>query len=89
LSGYQALQRLMERNGVCDDVGKRYVPKTYNNRRGLRIIISTIVTLALSLVILFLILFFVFAGYVGEDGILDIPWLTEESAPITPSPPED
>jgi len=67
----------------------RYVPKTYNNRRGLRIIISTIVTLALSLVILFLILFFVFAGYVGEDGQLNIPWLTEDFAPIAPSPPED
>ena len=67
----------------------RYVPKTYNNRRGLRIIISTIVTLALSLVILFLILFFVFAGYVGEDGQLDIPWLTEDVAPITPTPSDD
>ena len=67
----------------------RYVPKTYNNRRGLRIIISTIITLALSLVILFLILFFVFDNYVGEDGQLDIPWLTEEEAPITPTPPDD
>jgi len=67
----------------------RYVPKTYNNRRGLRIFISTVITLALSLVILFLILFFVFAGYVGEDGQLDIPWLTEEAAPITPTPPDD
>jgi len=67
----------------------RYVPKTYNNRRGLRIIISTIITLALSLVILFLILFFVFAGYVGEDGQLDIPWLTEDFTPVMPTPAED
>ena len=67
----------------------RYVPKTYNNRRGLRIVISTIITLALSFVILFLILFFVFARYVGDDGILDIPWLTEEPAPLTPTPPDD
>ena len=68
----------------------RYVPKTYNNRRGFRIFISTVITLALSLFILFLILFFVFAGYVGEDGQLDLPpWLTEEAAPITPTPPDD
>ena len=62
----------------------RYVPKTYNNRRGLRIVISTIITLALSLVILFLILFFVFAGYVGEDGQLNLPpWLAEEITSLT------
>jgi len=67
----------------------RYVPKTYNNRRVLRIIVSSVITLALSFVILFLILFFIFARYVGEDGQLEIPWLTEESAPVTPSPSDD
>jgi len=67
----------------------RYVPKTYNNRRVLRIIIGTIITLSLSVVILFLILFFIFQQYVGDGGQLDIPWLTEETAPVvTPSAEE-
>ena len=67
----------------------RYVPKTYNNKRILRIIISTVITLALSVVILFLILFFVFQRYVGDDGQLNIPWLTEEQAPVAPTDPDD
>ena len=56
----------------------RYVPKTYNNKRILRIILGTIMTIALSAVILFLILFFIFASYVDE-GQLNIPWLIEDS----------
>jgi len=67
----------------------RYVPKTYNNKRILRIIISTVITLALSVVILFLILFFVFQRYVDDDGQLNIPGLTDEHVPITPTPPDD
>jgi len=55
----------------------RYVPKTYNNRRVLRIILGTVTTLALSVVILFLILFFVFQRYV-VDGQLVIPGLLDE-----------
>jgi len=58
----------------------RYVPKTYNNRRLLRIILGTIITFALSTVILFLILFFLFSRYV-VDGQLIIPWLPEFQGP--------
>jgi hypothetical protein len=64
----------------------RYVPKTYNNRRVLRIIIGTVITIALSAVILFLILFFIFEGYF-IDGQLEIPLLTEEASPAAFLPP--
>jgi len=67
----------------------RYVPKTYNNRRALRVIFGTVIALALLLVILFLVLFFILGNYV-EDGRLDIPWLLEETVPIrTPDLSED
>jgi len=62
---------------------RRYVPNTYNNRRFLRIIVGAIITIALSVVILFLILFFIFQSYV-VDGQLDIPWLTDETATVAP-----
>ena len=62
---------------------KRYVPKTYNNRRALRIILGTISTIALSTVILFLILFFVLSRYVGDDGQLVVPGLIDEPAATT------
>jgi len=65
----------------------RYVPKTYNNRRVLRIILGTVITLALSVVVLFLILFFIFQQYVGEGGRLEIPWLIDEDTPITQTEP--
>jgi len=58
-------------------MGRRYVPKTYNNRRLLRIIFGTVVSVALTAVILFLLLFFVLENYY-IDGRLDIPWLVEE-----------
>jgi hypothetical protein len=61
----------------------RYVPKTYNNRRVLRIIVGAVTTIALSIVILFLILFFLFSNYV-VDGQLEIPWLTENEEPAPP-----
>jgi hypothetical protein len=64
----------------------RYVPKTYNNRRVLRIILSTIATIALSAVILFLMLFFILQRY-EVDGRLEIPWLTDTPATVTTSPP--
>ncbi|MCL2222235.1 MAG: hypothetical protein FWC20_02230 [Oscillospiraceae bacterium] len=54
----------------------RYVPKTYNNRRGLRIIVGVFATLALSVVIIFLILFFMFQNYV-VDGQLVHPLLDD------------
>ena len=60
-------------------MGHRYVPKTYNNRRLLRIIIGTVVSAALTAVILFLLLFFVLENYY-VDGRLEIPWLVEEPA---------
>ena len=70
----------------------RYVPKTYNNKRVLRIILGTVITFALSLVILFLILFFVFQRYV-VDGRLEIPWLIEDTfptpPPVVPEEPEE
>ena len=62
----------------------RYVPKTYNNRRLRRLIIGAVITIALSVVILFLILFFIFSQYAVE-GRLEIPWLIDESE--TPAPP--
>jgi len=68
---------------------RRYVPNTYNNRRFLRIIIGAVITIALSFVILFLILFFIFQSYV-VDGQLEIPWLTSDTVvpQETPDPQE-
>ena len=59
----------------------RYVPKTYNNRRILRLIVGAVITVALSIVILFLILFFIFRGYEVE-GRLEIPWLIEDTSTL-------
>jgi len=67
------------------DFMARYVPKTYNNRRLLRIIVGAVITIALSVVILFLILFFIFNQY-AVDGRLEIPWLIEETIPPSPTP---
>ena len=66
----------------------RYVPKTYNNRRVLRVILWTFVTIVLSVIILFLILFFVFSRYV-VDGQLEIPWLDDPAPVVTPLPESD
>ena len=60
------------------DMGRRYVPKTYNNRRLLRIIFVSAISVALSALILFLLLFFVLENYY-VDGRLEIPWLTEDA----------
>ena len=60
-------------------MGKRYVPKTYKNRRVFRLILGTIMSAALAAVILFLLLFFWLQTYVDDDGALDIPWLVDES----------
>ena len=61
---------------------RRYVPKTYNNRRVLRLIIGMGITFALSVVIVFLSLFFIFSRYV-VDGQLIIPWLMDEMPAVT------
>jgi len=58
-------------------LGKRYVPKTYNNRRLLRIVLGTVVSVLVVLVVLFLLLFFLLEGYY-VDGRLEIPWLMDE-----------
>lgn len=64
----------------------RYVPKTYNNRRALRIIIGVVIAIALSAVVVFLALFFILSRYV-VDGQLDIPWLQDTTpAIISPEP---
>jgi len=67
----------------------RYVPKTYNNRRLLRIIIGTIIALALSVVILFLILFFILQQYVNDEGQLILPWDPEFQGTVVEEQPED
>ena len=59
----------------------RYVPRTYNNRRLLRIIIGTIVSVVLAITVLFVVLFFSLKPYfiTYEDGTqrLEIPWLMQ------------
>ena len=60
-------------------MSRRFVPRTYNNRRLLRIILGTAITMALAAVILFVLLFFALEPY-WVDGSLQIPWLSEELA---------
>ena len=65
---------------------KRYVPKTYNNRRFLRIIVRTVVTVSVAVLVLFIVLFFWMYPYymTMDDGTqrLVLPWLVDE--PATP-----
>ena len=67
-------------------MGRRYVPKTYNNRRVLRLILGIIMSVALAAVILFLVLFFVLYNYVVHypDGTvrLEHPWLMDDPASV-------
>ena len=61
-------------------MGRRYVPKTYNNRRILRIILGAIITVALVIIISFVLLFFLLERFVvfTADGVrLDIPLLMD------------
>ena len=64
---------------------KRYVPKTYNNRRVLRILIRTVVAVFVILIIVFVSLFFGLRKYVvySADGMirLEIPFLMDETPP--------
>ena len=70
--------RLMKLSEVRDDdMARRYVPKTYHNRRALRIVFGTILTAVFAAVVLFLLLFFVLENYY-VDGRLNITWLTDE-----------
>ena len=59
----------------------RYVPKTYYNRRLLRILVRAAVSVALALLVLFVVLFFTLQRYKesNEDGTikLEIPWLMD------------
>ena len=65
----------------------RYVPKTYNNRRILRVILRIITTVVLIVVVLFVVLFFWLQNYLefdpdGAPPRLVIPWMnTEEGQP--------
>ena len=59
---------------------RRYVPHTYNNKRAIRILISTFVGVIITFVVVFLILFFTLERYIvhTEDGVkLEIPWLMD------------
>ena len=64
---------------------RRFVPKTYHNRRFLRIIFRIVVFFTLSVLILFIALFFLLKPYfvTHEDGTqkLEIPWLMDETPP--------
>ena len=63
----------------------RYVPRTYNNRRLLRIIIGIILSSAIALAFLFVALFFGLQGHLVStpDGpVLEIPFLMEDPPPI-------
>ena len=63
----------------------RYVPKTYNNRRWLRVILRSVAVILITVLVLFIALFFGFRNFFlpGEDGTqrLEIPWLVDEQAP--------
>jgi len=44
-------------------MGKRYVPKTYNNRRILRVILGIILSVVIAAVVIFLLLFIILENY--------------------------
>jgi len=57
-------------------MGKRYVPKTYNNRRVLRVILGTVLTVVIAAVVIFLLLFIILENY-WVDGHWDFPWMRD------------
>ena len=69
---------------------RRYVPKTYYNRRLLRIVFRSIVSVAFALLILFIVFFFALQNYkvTNEDGSISlvIPWLMDEPPAPSDSP---
>ena len=63
----------------------RYVPRTYNNRRVLRIIIGIILSSAIALILLFVSLFFGLQQHVvstPEGPVLEIPFLMDDPPPV-------
>ena len=67
------------------------VPRTYRSKRPLKIILTILLSLVIVFVILMVSLFFGLRKYIvyTPDGLhLDIPWLTEEtwSGSDSPSP---
>ena len=56
-------------------MGKRYVPKTYNNRRVLRVILGTVLAVVIAALIVFLLLFIILENY-WVDGHWAFPWHT-------------
>lgn len=65
-------------------MSKRYVPKTYNNRRALRILLGAVISTALAAVVIFISLFFWLSMYQvpsADGGVrLEIPWLMDEGS---------
>ena len=55
-------------------MARRYVPKTYNNRRLLRVVFGTVILVVVAFIVLFVLLFFALDPYF-IDGSLQIPWL--------------
>ena len=60
-------------------MGKRYVAKTYNNRRALRVFMGSVLVVVVAALLIFLVLFIVLEPY-WVDGRLQIPWLMDELA---------
>ena len=64
-------------------MSKRYVPKTYNNRRALRMLLGAVIFAAVACVVLFISLFFWLQIYQvpsADGGVrLEIPWLMDEA----------
>ena len=60
---------------------RRYVPRTYNNKRALRILIGAFFGVIIAFLATFLILFFALERYIvyTDDGAvkLEIPWLMD------------
>ena len=57
---------------------RRYVPRTYNNKWALRVLITAVIGLVVTFVAVFMILFFALEQYIvhTEEGVkLVIPWL--------------
>ena len=64
----------------------RYVPRTYNNRRILRVIIRLVVSAALAVAVLFIVLFFWLKEKYAQpypDGTfkLEIPFILDSQQP--------
>ncbi len=64
---------------------KRGVPKTYRSKRPLKIALTVLISLIVSVLILAVVLFFVLRQYIvyePDGGLhLDIPWLSDTTTP--------